>query len=507
MSLSWLLFAVIAPAVPASQPDPGPPAGTSLPDDAEQAALDVESILTGESREYLDARGRLEAHPVEAAEAILDRLAAVPAPIEAERKRLLDVLAALDGDEHLSLFVDELRRSVARAQTEKEQLQQIDRWLPLITAQGNAARESLARLVGDRELSLPARGELLLALVDVTPDEELQGLVVLVGPGHRTLRGNLVRALARRVAANETHRPALLGAIDAELDRAPPAQVPALVSARAALTRGSDPAFIERLRGWALDTKTPFGVRVSALRGLARAGTRPASEALAEVARVQLSPPHRGTQAGEVLAWLALRGLPVARARSLVKDHALLRDDAPRLAEVAWSVSALAPDQSWLAASVEHPWPAVRAAALGRVQGPCPTASVKLLDERARPEGDDDPAAARAAVQALGRCGAHDTLVDLMTDDEVDIEQRTEAARQLCKRGGPAGADAVATALAKGPDRRFARRLAAALRHAPKATPTTISTLCSLAGEPNEVGQAASSSLLDLRVDVAKCGS
>jgi hypothetical protein len=512
MSPAWLLVSLLAAprvAAPVAAPadvepsEEAPAAGYD-----EQAALDVESILTGESREYLEARARLEAHPAEAAEALLDRLAAVPAPIEAERKRLLDVLSALEGDEHLQLFVDELRRSVARAENEREVLQQIDRWLPLVTAQGAKAREPLARLVGDRELSLPARGHLLQALVDVTPGADLSGLVVLVGAGHRTLREGLVRALGRRVKAEEAHRPALLGAIDAELDRAAPAQVPAFVAARSTLTRGSDPAFLERLRGWAKDPKAPFGVRVSAVRGLARTHTEPAIDALAEVASAQLSAPHRGTQAGEVLAWLALRGLPPERARRLVREHDLLADDAPRLAEVAWKVADLPADQSWLRASVQNPWPTVRSAALGRIDGPCPTASVKLLGDRARPEGDDDPAAARAAVQALGRCGAHDTLVDLMTDDDVDIEQRTEAARQLCKRGGPAGADAVAKTLAKGPDTRFARRLAAALRHAPKATPAAVATLCRLAGEESQVGQAASATLVELRVDVAaKCGS
>lgn len=533
MLAQWLFLAVaVAPAAssraasaPAASATTAPPSGRGASDAApagprpsdpetavsgsadseyaEQAALDVDALLTGESRAYLDARARLEAHPREAAEALLDRLSAVPAPIEAERKRLLDVLAVLEGTEHLSLFVDELRRALGRATTEKEALQQIERWLPLVAAQGDRARAPISALVGDRELPMPVRGTLLAALVELTPGEQLTELVPLVGPGHRTLRQHLVRALARRTAAHEAHRPALLAALDAELDRADVQHVPALLAARAALTRSADPDFTERLRRLALEQDAAFTVRVAALAGLARDHSPPATDALAEIAATELRAPHRDTQAGEVLAWLALRGLPADRARPLVTQHKLIDHPAPRFAEVAWKVAVLPGDQRWIDAAVSNPWPHVRVAALSRVASPCPKPSLKLLDDRARPGGDDDPAAARAAVTALGRCGAHDELVDLMNDDEVDIEQRTEASRQLTKHGGAAGADAVATALAKGPDRRFARRLALALRHAPRPTEKAVDALCALIGERTEVGQAALGSLQDLGVDPA----
>ena len=72
-----------------------PPAAEDPLSVGAQAALDVQSLLGTDTKEYLAARARLSAHPVEATEALLDRLAAVPAPNDAEKKRLLDVLAHL----------------------------------------------------------------------------------------------------------------------------------------------------------------------------------------------------------------------------------------------------------------------------------------------------------------------------------------------------------------------------------------------------------------------------
>ncbi|MBL4689520.1 MAG: hypothetical protein JKY37_33335, partial [Nannocystaceae bacterium] len=124
----------------------------------------------------------------------------------------------------------------------------------------------------------------------------------------------------------------------------------------------------------------------------------------------------------------------------------------------------------------------------------------------ARPKsehGDKDPAVARANVQALGRCGepAFNALVNLLKAGAVDIEQRTEAARQLTKHMGTAGAEVVATVLARDPPRRLARRLVSALRWVSTPTPKVTEALCRTAAVGDAVSPHAVEVLGHLHAD------
>ena len=157
----------------------------------------------------------------------------------------------------------------------------------------------------------------------------------------------------------------------------------------------------------------------------------------------------------EILGALALQGLTPDVARGVVDRHALLSAPAPRIATAAYTTTALAPDGSWLATSQTHPWPEVRVAALTRVAGPCPAPVIKKLaqitDATGR-RGEAEATVAREAIAALGRCGgepARTVLTRLVRAEDQDGDRRAEAARQLVKHHASAGADAVASALAR----------------------------------------------------------
>jgi len=485
---------------PAAAPEPEPPPAD---DYAEQAPLDVETLLTDSSKAYLHARARLEEHPELAAEAILDRLAAVPPPTSTDRKRLLDVLAVLGLPDHVELFAQELRRSIVRAENHEDEAKAIKQWLPLLVEQGAAAVAPLTLLVADQELSTSARATILDALVDVTPTADVAALVGLVGRGAVALRQQLQRSLKRRASRDEAVRAALVQATDDALRQAEPPRVPALVKLRGALS-GDDEGFTVVLAGWAEDEATPFAVRVVALRALGERSSPAAHDALVRVATRALAPEQQGTQRGELLAWLSLRGLPAAKARPLVEQHHLVDHDAPRLAELGFTHAGLSSDGSWLPSALDNPWPQVRQAALGRVASPCTPANEKLLEQRGHLVGrrsEDDRAVARTAIQALGRCGAGERLESLLGDYELDIELRSEAARQLARRGDDASIAALAKALEYDEDRAFARRIASALRHMPKTTPAGDALLCELATRRDEAGHAARESLRSLHAD------
>ncbi|MEM6991727.1 MAG: hypothetical protein AAF721_14570 [Myxococcota bacterium] len=507
-----------------SKPDPTSPApdrstnrseatdAPASPDPyAEQAPLDVATLLTDTSKAYLQARGRLVAHPVLATSALLDRLEAVPAPTKSERKRLLDVLGELGGPDHLPLFAAELRRAVKAAADGSAADKAAATWLPLIVAQGSAATGELSKLVGDKDLLMSIRAAALDAMVGVTPGDKVGGLVVLVGRGNPALRSQLTRSLQRRVAADTAVRATILTAADDEATAAlssEPRRAASLLQFRAALSAEDDAALAEQLSQQASDAEAAFVVRVAAVRGLSRLTVPSARAALVDVARQSLNEPVASTQAGVLLAWLSLSGLPPQDATPLVTEHRLRDSDTPRLASLGYALAPLPAGQAWLPDSQENPWPQVRQAALARVEGPCPKATVKLLARRARPKargGDKDPAVARANVTALGRCGpdGYGALVDLLGEGAVDIEQRTEAARQLTKHGGPKGANAVAAALSKDPPRRFARRLVAALRWVKSPTPEVTEALCRNAAAGDNISPEAKATLELLHSDPA----
>lgn len=481
----------------------------------EQAPLDVDTILHDSSKAYLQARARLVEHPELAAEALLDRLAAVPPPGPAGRKRLMDVLSELGQAEHLELFATELRRGVKRAGSLSRGHKEADRWRPLLRDGGPDAVGVFTTLVGDKDLPLSIRADLLEDLVVVTPTSDLANLVVLVGRGHRELGRRLSDALTRRAKKDAEARRELIRSLDAALDDVQPEaleaerlRVAALLRSRSRVTGGSDSKFTRRLDALAGDENAPFAVRVAALRGLARLDDPASIGALGELAASLLT--QKNTQAGEILARLALDPLPPAQLVPLVQRFELLQDPAPRLALVAHQVAPVETQPGWVEQTLEHPWPEVRRTGLDRIEGPCDRDVSRALREAAGPTdkgGDSDRVVARAAVRALGRCGpsAVKDLSKLLGDDRVDIEQRAEAARQLVRHGGPEGIDRVAEELRDYADRPLSRRLATALGYAPHPTPAATQALCAEldADADYEVMQAARKSLMALHDDPA----
>ena len=505
LAVSWpLLF---APASPAAEPPTSTPIqDTEAPADdyVEQAPLDVDTLIADSSRDYLDARARLEAHPELAAEAILDRLSTVPPPTSTDRKRLLDVLAALGLPDHVEMFATELRRGVVRAGSSADETKALKQWLPLLTDQGEAALPSLSKLVADKKLPMGVRASLLDALVDATPPPRVSELVVLVGRGARPLRQQLQRSLKRRGRREPEVWTPLIAGIDQALADAEPGRAPLLLELRGALSPDDDAFVSDTLTSIAEDTQAPFPMRVTALRSLANRESKPAHASLERVAQAALSPEARGTQRGEVLAWLALGGLPEASAKPIIERHELASDGAPRLAALGFTWATLPADHVWLAPALENPWPQVRQAALARVQGPCSSSTTKFLGQRAHLAGrhsEDDRAVARSTIQALGRCSASDRLQRLLADEDLDLELRSEAARQLARLGDDESIEAVGRALGRNPDRAFARRLASALRHMPQATSVGDEILCEAALRPDEAGHAARESLTKLHPD------
>jgi len=508
--LAALTASAPAPSVsaePSGDPEPAEAPAQTVDPYAAEAPADITTLLTDTSRAYLQARARLVAHPGVASRALLDRLEAIPAPTKSQRKRLLDVLGELGSPEHLPMFAKELRRAVGATTNDADADKAAARWMPLLRSQGAAAGSVWSGLVADKDLPMSVRATALDALIDVTPRDDLAGLVVLVGRGSLALRGQLTRSLKRRVTANPDDRAVILQAVDQAAAEAAPDRMAALLQFRATLSGPGDAAFTTQLGELAENQDSPFVVRVAAVRGLSRQASPAAQAALGRVAKASLTAPQP-SQSAEILAWLALTGLAPDGARPLAAEHALVDASSPRLAILGYTLAPLAADKSWLEASQDNPWPGVRQAALARVTAPCDKTTVKLMAARARPKsraGDKDPAVARSHVQALGRCGDDGlpALIQLLKAGSVDIEQRTEAARQLAKHGGARGADAVADALSGNPSRRLARRLVSALRWVPAPTPKVARALCDAAAEGDNVAYGAVATLEALYKDPA----
>ena len=485
----------------------------------EQAPLDVDTVLTDTSKAYLEARARLVAHPDDAAGALLDRLTAVPPPGPAARKRLLDILAELKRPEHVELFAKELRNAVMQAPNAELKLAGAERWRPLLLDQGAASAPALAKLVGDKELPLAIRSLLIDDLVAVTETSGLGELVVLVGRGDVSLRGQLRRAMARRTKTEAAARTTVVKAADAAIDKAtatPPdkaeqGRLPQLLQFRASVSGGQDAAFTDRLRALATDRGQPFTTRVASIRGLGDMEEPAARESLRGVANAELGQTPR-SQSAEILGWLALNALPDEDAGKIAGALNLHEDDAPRLAAVGYALGPLPAGHVWLARSQRNPWPTVRQSALGRVAGPCDDKTVQHLAKISGPTdkgGETDRVVARAGVQALGRCGgklANKQLTALLQNSRADVEQRAEAARQLARHGGPSGLDAVAKALSGESSGTLARRLATAIGYAPQPTPAAAEALCTTAAAGGEVSRAAFKSLVALYPEGHPCG-
>jgi hypothetical protein len=474
--------------------------------DAAAAAADAARVLGTPDRGYLDARGRLVAHPELGADALVARLDAVPPPTSGERKRLFDVLAEIGGAPVATRIAAELRRACAAESSDSGKFEAIEPWRPMLRDLGDAGRGALAQLTGDRDLPVAVRANLLDDLVGVTPDAEVAGLLVLAGRGHVELRRQLARSLRRRLRGHDALTRDIAAALERELDAAEPERVAAVIQLRAALDTPGDDAWIARVATIATDRGRPFAARVAALRAAAALGDRASAVAVLEtVARASL-PAH--DQASEILAAIALSGTPPGTTAELVAAHQLERSASPRLAAVGWMHVPLRGD-GWLDDALADPWPAVRTAALGRVTGPCArklTARTGALVGRASEGADADATVQRAAIDALGRCAddaAFGLLRSMLDDDAVATELSGEAARELVRHFGERGADAVAKQLASRPERGYARRLAQALRHAQAPTPRVRDTLCAWVDEGGEVGSAARASAVELFGDDA----
>ncbi len=487
-----------------AEPSPGDP--PPLDDYMEQAPLDVDTILADSSKAYLEARARLEEHPEAAAEAILDRLTTVPPPTSTDRKRLLDVLAALGLPDHVELFATELRRAVLRTDSFQDQTKALKQWLPLLVDQRELARPALTKLVADQKLPVSARAAVLDALVEVTPAADVAELVPLVGRGTRTLRQQLYRSLKRRASRDAPARAALLTATDAALSDAEPSRLPALLRLRGAVSGDDDESFAGTVGALAGDDASPFPVRVAALRALGGLESTAAHGFLSEIAAQALE--QRATQRGELLAWLALQGLPPEQAQPLVTKHRLVDEGSPRLATLGFAHAPLSSDQTWLPSALDNPWPQVRQAAMARVAGPCTSGTEKLLEQKGHLAGrksEDDRAVARSAIQALGRCSAGPRLEKLIDDEDLDMELRSEAGRQLARLGDDRSIQAIGGVLLRAPERGLARRLASALRHMPQPTAAGDELLCEVATRSDEAGHAARESLRTLHGDLSAC--
>ncbi|MCA9696787.1 MAG: hypothetical protein KC431_04605 [Myxococcales bacterium] len=495
LGLSLILAFAPAPAV-TEAPSPTPEQDGY---DAEQAAIDVETILVDRGKAYLEARARLEDHPALAAAAVVARLDAVPAPGPDQRNRLLNVLAALKQPEHVAMFGEQLRTAIL-------QKRPTELWLQLLRKQGDAARPVLVELIGDRELSNGDRGDLLEVLVEVTAREALGELMVMVGRGSDELQDRLRRAVIKRARASSEDSLALAAGIDGDLDRASAddeGRIAQLLILRAACC-SADESFTSRLERLAGDGSSAFQVRVAAIDGLGRLDA--GRDVLEQLARGQSGEALQGSQMAEVLLSLALEALPEEAAAPLASELKLTGAAAPRLAVLGYRFATLPTGEDWLSPSQAHAWPEVRKAALERVADQRPGCDKTLVRQLATvggavsSGGDGDTRVGRAAVAALGRCedaGGYKLLRELVEDGAVELTQRAEAARQLVLHD-PSGPDYVAELLLAGAFSDLARPFAEALGESPEPTDTVREALCRVAAGNPMVASTAHDSFLTL---------
>ena len=508
-----LVGALLAPpaSLAATVPPKAPTYGES------NADADLEIVLTARGKEYLEARARLEADPAITAPRVAARLRRVPAPSAAEERRLLSLLAGMARPEDLEMFATQLRRDVAAshqaAPSERDELRAAAPWRAVLREQGGAALAVLTALVADRDLSIELRALLVADMVSVTPGDRLADLIVLVGAGAPELRQGLRQALAQRARASAEDRVVLLRAVDAAIERSEPSRTAALLGLRAGLGEGADAGFTATLTRMASDEAAPFVVRVAALRVLTRAADPTVQQSLLALAERHLEAAQRERQASEVLGALALQGLPPDVASGVIDRHALLSAPAPRVASAAYASAALRPDGSWLESSQTHPWPEVRVAALRRVPGPCPAPVIKKLDQITDATGrrsEAEATVAREAIAAIGRCGgdpARAVLTRLVRAEDQDGDRRAEAARQLVKHHAGAGADAVASALARTGEPGLSIRFVRALQRSEAPASAQVREALCGATEAVETAAAARQAITALfPEEAAACG-
>ena len=311
----------------------------------------------------------------------------------------------------------------------------------------------------------------------------------------------LRRALVRRSRSSVDERDRVVAALDVNLgdDTLPAAARAAalLVRARAAF----DDTFTGKLEAWAVDESAPFELRTAALDALSRAPKPPGPE-LDRLVATHLGAQRRGTQRSEILASLGLAALPAERARKLVVDNDLTRARPPRLASWGWKLAPVDPSGDWIGEAMEHAWPEVRREALARVGKACGNVAQRELAKRAGPRsrgGDSDSRVARAAAEAMGRCGLFDELEALLEDSGVGFEQRGSVARVLARDEVPGGADRVAALLRSNIPSELAARLADALAATPSPSPAVLEVLCARQARDDSAAIAARRTLQSLK--------
>lgn len=445
---------------------------------AEAATADVKTLLEDSGKPYLEARARLEANPERATPALEAALEAAE-PGSPSSRRLLRVLGEVAGEAHLDRFAD----SLLQARLAGEGLEP---WRGMLVSQGGKAVGALAKLVADERLELTDRQTLLDDLVSVVPSADLPDLVRTLGRGDRAMSSHLRRALRRRALASPDDRAALYQALGTQLakptgeGREAALQKAALVRLRASIDE--DGGFVPWLAAAADDADEAFAVRVASVRALG--GSKAGASPLETVVKRELAPGRRDAQSSEVLGSIALDALGELapdRAKGLADSLTLRASEAPRLAGVGYAWGTWKNDM--LDAALGHPWPEVRAAAVGRVVGPCDASVLSRLAQAAGPQskrGEADERTGRAVVTALGRCGgeASTPLRKLMRNDGITFERRGVAARELVKLDGAEGAKQVALVLMQDPEPALAERLASALEAAESAGPEVKTALC-----------------------------
>lgn len=445
---------------------------------ADQATADVGTLLDDSGKAYLDARARLEANPERAAVALEAALARAEAGTPASR-RLLRVLGEVAGEAHIDRFAD----SLLQARMAGEGLEP---WRGMLLSQGAKSVDALARLVADERLELTDRQTLLDDLVSVVDSTDLPDLVRTLGRGDRALSSQLRRALRRRALASAEDGATLSRALESQLEgptgqtREDALQKAALVRLRASID--TDGGFVAWLGAAADNEDEAFAVRVASVRALG--DSKAGASALETVVKRELAPQRRASQAAEILGSIALDSLGEVApetARTLADALTLHESETPRLAVVGYAWG------SWNNAMLEdallHPWPEVRTAAAGRIEGPCEGTVLNRLGQAAGPvskRGEADERAGRAVVAAMGRCGpdAATALRKLMRDDGITFERRGVAARELVKVDGAEGAKQVALLLMQDPEPALAERLASALEAAEVGVPEVKTALC-----------------------------
>ena len=466
---------------------------------ASQLAADLDLVLDGRGRVYLDARARLLTTPEATRDAVLARLDALDArekalrppgedgsppdeaalaEIERARGRLVGLLSELVDPADAPRFAAQLRSALLSEQPQ-------DPWRPLLISLGAAAVPDLAKLVADRELPMHERKSLLEELVELTPGEQLEALVRQLGQGNRELERALRRALVRRARADAGDETRLRAQLDARWrDESVDA------GARAAcllvlhqVSFGQDPELDAAFSELAADRKAPFELRAAAL--IALEGGHGETARIEGVASFNLAAERRSEQRSELLAWLALQALDINRARPLVDSHRLVDSRAPRLAEFAWRARTLPAQGGWLAQALESPWPEIRIAAINRVaegaEPSCSREQTRALAERAGPQslgGDDSTAVASVAARALGRCGASEALEKLLDETGISFEQRAVVARALILGDPARGSKIVAARLRPDLPPQLAERYASELARSPSPGEAEFEALC-----------------------------